>query len=118
MNTMTRRFDDPDEELTMPLGRFQRVVLGGMTIGRAEYEPGWVWSEHVGRERGQELCEVAHVGLVVTGRNLVTFRDASTLEMGPGDLFDIPPGHDSAVIGDERYVSLHFLGAESYAARR
>lgn len=37
-----------------------------------------------------------------------------TLE--PGDLFHVPPGHDSWVVGDEPYVSLHFLGAESYAS--
>ncbi len=27
----------------------------------------------------------------------------------------IGPGHDSWVVGDEPYVSLHFMGADSYA---
>jgi hypothetical protein len=36
--------------------------------------------------------------------------------MGPGDCFHVPPGHDSWVVGDEPYVSLHFLGADDYAA--
>ena len=36
-------------------------------------------------------------------------------EMKAGDLFYIGPGHDSWVVGDEPYVSLHFLGAEHYA---
>jgi quercetin dioxygenase-like cupin family protein len=43
--------------------------------------------------------------------------DGETIEVGAGDLFHVLPGHDSWVVGDEPYVSLHFLGAESYATR-
>lgn len=43
-----RRFDEPDERRDFQLGRFDLVQIGGMTVGRAEYEPGWRWSEHVG----------------------------------------------------------------------
>jgi hypothetical protein len=114
MDWTIRRFDDPDAQVPMELGSFARVDLGGMTIGRAEYEPGWRWSEHVGRALGQALCPVAHVGLVVAGRNRVTMADGTEFEMGPGDLFAIGPGHDSVVVGDEPYVSLHFLGAAAY----
>jgi len=109
-----RRFDDPDAEVPMALGSFARVELGGLTVGRAEYAPGWRWSEHVGKALGQTLCPVAHVGLVVSGRNRVVMADGTEFEMGPGDLFDIGPGHDSIVVGDEPYVSLHFLGAADY----
>ncbi len=109
-----RRFDDPDAEVPMELGSFARVELGGLTVGRAEYAPGWRWSEHVGKALGQALCPVAHVGLVVAGRNRVVMADGTEFEMGPGDLFDIGPGHDSIVVGDEPYVSLHFLGAADY----
>ena len=41
--------------------------------------------------------------------------EGETIEVGPGDLFHVFPGHDSWVVGDEPYVSLHFLGADSYA---
>ena len=41
--------------------------------------------------------------------------DGADHELGPGDLFAVAPGHDSWVIGDEPYVSLHLLGAGSYA---
>jgi len=35
--------------------------------------------------------------------------DNSTItEMHPGDVFHIAAGHDSWVVGDEPYVSLHF----------
>lgn len=115
MDVDLRQFDSPDEERTFPLGRFEIVRIGELTIGRATYQPGWRWSEHVGRALGQASCSVEHVGLVVSGRNLVTMDDGRRYEMGPGDLFAIGPGHDSEVVGDEPYVSLHFIGAAGYA---
>ena len=113
----TRRFDEPDELREFPLGRFELVQIGGMTVGRAEYAPGWRWSEHVGAANGQAVCEVAHLGFVVSGRNLIEMTDGRRIEIGPGDLFEIGPGHDSVVIGDEPYVSIHFLGADQYATK-
>jgi hypothetical protein len=113
---VVRRFDQPDERRDFPLGQFELLRLAGMTIGRAEYEPGWRWSEHVGRAIGKESCDVAHLGMVLAGRNRIEMDDGRIAEVGPGDVFDIGPGHDSVVVGDERYVSIHFLGGESYAA--
>ena len=110
-----RSFEQPDEHRDFPLGRFDLVEIGGMTLGRAEYEPGWRWSEHVGAAQGQAVCEIAHLGLVLSGRNRIEMTDGRVFEIGPGDLFEIGPGHDSVVIGDERYVSIHFLGADQYA---
>jgi hypothetical protein len=113
-----RRFDQPDEIREFELGRFEVVNIGGMTLGRATYEPGWKWSEHVGKPLGQTHCEVEHVGLVVSGCAAVGMEDGRVVEMRAGDLFYTPagpPGHDSWVIGDEPYVSLHFLGAHHYA---
>ena len=110
-----RRFDRADESRRFERGSFDVVTLGGVTVGRASYEPGWVWSEHVGRPSGASLCQVEHVGLVVSGRAAVRMADGSEHELTPGDLFSIAPGHDSWVIGDEPYVSLHFLGAGEYA---
>ena len=101
------------------LGRFELVHLGGMTIGRATYQPGWKWSEHVGRPLGQRLCQVEHVGMVLSGCATAAIEGGEVIEMRAGSLFYIPPGppgHDSWVVGDEPYVSLHFMGAEDYAA--
>ncbi|HTE45430.1 MAG TPA: cupin domain-containing protein [Gemmatimonadaceae bacterium] len=96
-------------------GRFELVDLGGMTIGRAIYEPGWRWSEHVGPGIGQTRCSVEHVGLVVSGTATVAFADGRVIELRAGELFHVPPEpHDSRVGGDEKYVSLHFLGANPY----
>ena len=110
-----KRFDTPDETRHFEKGRFETVEIGSITIGRASYEPGWKWSEHVGPKTGKTSCDVDHVGLVVSGRVMVVMDDGTEIELEPGDLFAIPPGHDSWVVGDEPYVSLHFLGAHEYA---
>jgi len=111
-----KRFEEPDEVREMPLGRFELVRLGGLTIGRATYQPGWRWSEHVGRNLGQSRCQVEHVGLVLSGAATAAFSDGRVIEIRAGDVFYIPPEpHDSWVIGNQPYVSLHFLGAEHYA---
>ena len=114
---LIRRFEQPDEVREFTKGKFEIVRIGSMTIGRASYEPGWKWSEHVGAAIGATSCEVEHVGLVISGSAACRMNDGCYYEMKPGDLFYIGPGHDSWVVGDEPYVSLHFLGAEHYAVK-
>jgi uncharacterized RmlC-like cupin family protein len=111
-----KRFEAPDEVTHFDKGRFETVTLGGMTIGRATYQPGWKWSEDVGPAVGEAFCNVEHVGMVISGVATAAFADGRVTEMKPGDLFYVPPEpHDSWVVGDEPYVSLHFLGASKYA---
>ena len=116
LETVLRRFDRPDEVRAFSKGRFELVSLGRMTIGRATYQPGWRWSADVGAATGETLCQVEHVGMVVSGCATAAMADGTIHEMRAGDLFYVPPGHDSWVVGDEPYVSLHFLGASDYAA--
>jgi quercetin dioxygenase-like cupin family protein len=100
----------------MEMGKFEIVHLGGVTIGRATYQPGWRWSQHVGPSVGRTRCGVAHVGLVLSGTATAAFDDGRVYELRAGELFHIPEvPHDSWVVGEEPYVSLHFLGAERYA---
>src|SRR6266571_3488666 len=114
-----KRFESPDEVRVLQKGRFELVHIGGMTIGRAVYEPGWKWSEHVGPGVGATRCRVEHVGLVLSGTATVAFDNGSVFELRAAELFYVPPiPHDSWVVGDEPYVSLHFLGADCYATRR
>jgi 2-hydroxychromene-2-carboxylate isomerase len=115
LEVMLKRFEQPDEVRTFEKGKFEIVRVGGMTIGRATYAPGWRWSEHVGSTTGAASCPVEHVGVVVSGRATAAMDNGTITEMRPGDVFHIAPGHDSWVIGDEPYVSLHFLGANHYA---
>ena len=115
-DVILKRLEQPDEVREFPLGKFELVHVGGMTIGRATYQPGWKWSVHVGDQLGEASCHVEHVGMVVSGCATAAMVNGDVIEMGAGDLFYIPPGHDSWVVGDEPYMSLHFLGADDYAA--
>jgi hypothetical protein len=111
-----KRFERPDEVRTFPKGRFELVEIGGVTIGRATYQPGWRWSEDVGRAMGEPFCTVGHVGLVLSGCATAAMDGGEVVELHAGDIFYVPPHpHDSWVVGDEAYVSLHFLGADHYA---
>ncbi len=115
MLTKILRFDANAEVREFEKGQFEVLQIGGETLGRASYEPGWRWSTHVGAAAGSALCDVEHVGMVVSGCAAVSFPNGEQYELRPGDVFYVPPGHDSWVVGDEPYVSLHFLGADHYA---
>ena len=116
VDVILKRFESPDEVRVMEKGRFELVRIGGLTIGRATYEPGWRWSLHVGPTVGATRCSVEHVGLVLSGTATAAFEDGRVYEMRAGQLFYIPPvPHDSWVVGEQAYVSLHLLGSEHYA---
>ena len=111
-DVILKRFETPDFEK----GKFEIIHIGGLTIGRATYQPGWKWSEHVAPIAGTERCEVEHVGLVVSGHAVAAMSEEEIIDLTPGVAFFIPPTpHDSWVVGDEPYVSLHFLGADQYS---
>jgi quercetin dioxygenase-like cupin family protein len=116
MNLELVNFDAPTETRRFEKGRFDLYRVGPVTLGRATYEPGWRWSEHVGPATGVTSCPVEHVGLVLSGQAAVAMDDGTERVMREGDFFYVPPGHDSWVVGDEPYVSLHILGSEDYAA--
>jgi quercetin dioxygenase-like cupin family protein len=115
MDLTLLNLDTPTETRTFDRGRFELYAVGPMTIGRATYEPGWKWSEHVGAPAGASSCMVEHVGLVISGRAAVKMDDGEERVMEPGDFFYVPPGHDSWVVGNEPYISLHIMGSENYA---
>jgi hypothetical protein len=118
LETILKRFEQPDEVRTFEKGKYEIVRLGGMTIGRATYQPGWRWSVHVGPSVRAIRCNVEHVGMVLSGCATAAIDGGPLHELRAGTVFYIPPGppgHDSWVVGDEPYVSLHFLGSESYA---
>ena len=115
LEVILKRFENPDEVRLFEKGKFEIVNIGGMTIGRATYEPGWKWSEHVSPIAGTPFCEIEHVGMVVSGRATAAMKDGEVYELSAGTIFYVPPEpHDSWVLGDEPYVSIHFLGAGSY----
>jgi hypothetical protein len=116
LETILKRFDEPDEVREFTLGRLELIHIAGQTFGRATYQPGWKWSQHVGPGVGAERCHVEHLGLVLRGHATAAFADGRVFDLTEGTLFYIPPEpHDSWVVGDEPYVSIHLLGAAKYA---
>jgi quercetin dioxygenase-like cupin family protein len=98
----------PDETRSFGKGEAGIVSMGGVTVGRAVFQPGWRWSEHVKPIAGTDSCQVLHTGYVISGRLKVVLDDGTEAELGPGDAHVIPPGHDAWVVGDEPYVGVDF----------
>ena len=118
-NTEIKSFDSPDE--TRPFegnGQAEVVRVAGQTVGKGTFEPGWRWSENVKPIAGTDSCQVSHLGYVLSGRMRVQMDDGSDGEVGPGDVFAIPPGHDAEVIGDEPCVMVDFGEFGAYAKRQ
>ena len=116
LDVILSSFEQADETRVFEKGKFEIVRIGGVSIGRATYEPGWKWSVHVAPQAGMPLCEVEHVGLVLSGCAVAVMGDGNIVELTPGKLFYVPAvPHDSWVVGDQPYVSLHFLGTDQYS---
>ena len=118
MDLIIKRFSDPDEVRVFKKGKFELLALPGMTIGKATYSPGWKWSEDVSPLSETQFCNVEHLGIVLEGSATVAFDNGEIRTLVEGDIFYVPPKpHDSWVVGDQEYVSIHFLGADSYATK-
>jgi hypothetical protein len=112
----TKQFDSPDEVREFEgNGHVDLVKIGGHTIGRGTFEPGWRWSNNVKPIAGTDSCQTYHLGYVMSGRMRITMDDGTTAECGAGDVMMIEPGHDGEVIGDEPCVTLEFGDAAGYA---
>lgn len=105
-----RAFSQPDEVREFPFGRFEIVHFAGFSLGRATYQPGWKWSSHNAATAGTALCHAPHRGTVLSGHGAVEYEGGEYLDLLPGTVFDISTTpHDSWVVGDQPYVSLHVL---------
>jgi class 3 adenylate cyclase len=114
-DVLRKSVDTPDEVVEFPNVRTDIVHLGDMTVGRFVNQPGWRWSTDVRPTVGGELCQIRHVGFIVSGRLGVDFADGSSVVFGPGDVFDIPPGHDGYTVGEEPIVQIEWSGLRSWA---
>ena len=115
MQLRRKRFDRPDEVRVVEKARVELVELGELAVGRAIFEPGWRWSEHVKPIVGTESCQVHHIGYVMSGHLHVEMTEGASLDVVGGDAFEIPPGHDAWVIGDEPWVSVDWAGRRLFA---
>jgi len=115
--TLKKNVGKPDETRAFTHGRMDVVKVGDLTFGKAVFEPGWKWSTCVKPIAGTDTCMVNHNGYVISGRMLIRMDGGSEVEVGPGDVFVCPPGHDAWVVGDEPCVALDFSGAATYAKK-
>jgi uncharacterized cupin superfamily protein len=113
MGVTNRSFGSPDETMTFDHGRVQRVKIGESTISRFTFEPGWRWSESIKPIAKTDSCQFHHVGYILSGRLHVATNDGAEAEIGPGEAYEIQPGHDGWVVGEEAVMSVEFSGAES-----
>ena len=114
MRLQRRRFSEPSDVRTFPHGRVEVVELDDTVVGRMVYEPGWRWSVDVKPIAGTDSCQYHHLGVTTSGVLRVQMPDGAELEINPGDVFEIPPGHDAWVVGDEPWVSIDFEAMRTY----
>lgn len=110
-----KNFDAPDELRTFDKGRSEIVEVGGVTMARMVFEPGWRWSTSLRPLVGGESCQVRHVGYMISGHLHTVMDDGTETDYGPGDLVFTPPGHDGWTVGDEPVVFLQVSGGAQFA---
>jgi len=106
----TKNLSTPDETLSLAKASATTVRLGAMVVGRLALDPGWRWSTHVRPIAGTPSCQFHHVGLALSGLMHGRMDDGTEFQVMPGDVFDVPPGHDNWVVGDEPMVAIIWGG--------
>ena len=112
-------FDNPEEVRPFQngTGQLELINLEGGPVGRATFQPGWKWSEHIKPIAGTDSCQAPHLGYFVSGRMKIVMDDGQEEEFGPGDLMVCPPGHDAWIVGDETCVVVDWQGFADYARK-
>jgi class 3 adenylate cyclase len=111
-----KRLDQPDEVRPFPLGRTEIFELDDFVVGRMVMEPGWRWTHDVRPIAGTERCMYHHLGYCVSGQLHIELEDGTTGVISPGEMFELPPGHEAWVEeGTEPWIAVDFRGARSYA---
>lgn len=110
-----KNFGNPEEVREFPKGRVDLLKIGGATVGRATFEPGWRWSTSVQPIARTKSCEAPHFQYHVSGVLMVLMDDGTELECKPGGVSLLPSGHDAWVVGNEPAVIVDFQGMVDYA---
>ena len=113
--TEHKSFQTPDEVRDFPHGSASILNIGGGSVGRLVFQPGWRWSTDVKPIARTSSCEAPHFQYHVSGRLGIRMDDGTELVAGPGDITSLPSGHDAWVVGDEPVVVVDWYGASSYA---
>ncbi len=110
-----KSFGKPDEVREFPKGKVEIIKIGGATIGKATFEPGWKWSESVQPLVKTKTCEAPHFQYHVSGILKIKMDDGTMIECKAGDVSLLPVGHDAWVVGNEPVVVVDFQGMIDYA---
>ncbi len=110
-----RSFTEPEETRRFPHGTLRIIKLDEVVVGRYELEPGWKWSNDVKPIAGTPYCQHHHMGYALQGHLHVVLKDGTTYDVRAGDAYEIPPGHDAWVEGDELYLGIEFSGSRTFA---
>ncbi|MBM4429554.1 MAG: cupin [Chloroflexi bacterium] len=110
-----KSFGKPDEVREFPKGRLELIKVGGATIGRVIFEPGWRWATSIQPIAKTKSCEVRHFFYHVSGVLRVRMDDGSEFDCRPGDVSLLPSGHDAWVVGDEPVIVLELQGIIDHA---
>ena len=111
-----KSFRNPEQVRRFPNGLIETVSHSETTIGRFHLEPGWRWSRDVRPIAQTRFCEIRHQGVVLRGRLRIETEAGEVYEVGVDDVYDILPGHDGLVVGDEPFEAIEFASARLYAA--
>ena len=109
-----RRWEEPDETIAFGGTTLDLISIGGLTVSRDTQPPGWDWRTDFQPLVGGDWCEAHHVGIGLAGRQGIRLADGTEFELGPGELYDIPPGHEGWTIGDEPCVMLEWSGMRGW----
>ena len=105
MDTSVSKLESDGE--TRPFAGHGHAIVGtagGMTLMKGVFEPGWRWSNDLAPIAGTDSCQIRHLGYIMSGRMQVRMDDGTEMTVEPGDMFDLAPGHDAWVLGDEQAV--------------
>jgi class 3 adenylate cyclase len=110
-----RPFGEPDDVREIPHGHLETYDMGDIRMGRSILQPGWRWSESIKPIAQTELCEYHHIGLCVSGSARIRMREGAELLIEAGQFYEVPPGHDSWVVGDEPWITIDWEPSTAFA---
>ena len=110
-----RPFGEPDDVREIPHGHLETYDMGDIRIGRSVLQPGWRWSESIKPIARTELCESHHIGLCVSGSARIRMREGAELLVEAGQFYEVPPGHDAWVVGDEPWITIDWQPSTAFA---
>ena len=112
--THRKSMEQPEQVRRFTNGKIELITIGETMVGRAQFEPGWRWSKDVQPIVGTRSCELRHIGYCLSGRLHVLDDGGTETEIGPGDVYEITPGHDAWVPGDVPYDGIEFASSRTF----